>query len=47
LLESGEKSFTVEPMDRLAQLIIVPIVHASFEITETFEQRARGRRIWQ
>jgi len=38
----GGKSFTVEPMDRLAQLIIVPIVHASFEITETFENSERG-----
>jgi dUTP pyrophosphatase len=38
----GGNSFTVKPLDRLAQLIIVPIVHASFEITEAFESSERG-----
>lgn len=34
--------FTVTPMDRIAQLVIVPVVHASFRIVEEFGASSRG-----
>ncbi|WP_373791367.1 dUTP diphosphatase, partial [Delftia acidovorans] len=30
-------AFTLQPMDRLAQLIIVPVVQPSFNVVEEFE----------
>ena len=30
-------AFTIEPMERLAQLVIVPVVQASFNIVEEFD----------
>jgi len=40
----GTEVFTLNPMDRLAQLVIVPVVQASFHTVETFEssERAHG-----
>lgn len=38
----GEQSFTIEPGDRMAQLVFVPVVQVQFEIVETFEQTQRG-----
>ncbi len=38
----GEKSFRIEPGDRIAQLVIVPVVHADFEVVESFSESARG-----
>ena len=38
----GQAAFTVEPMERIAQLVIVPVVQARFEIVETFAQSERG-----
>lgn len=35
-------AFTIEPGDRIAQLVIVPVVHASFRVVEEFTQSARG-----
>ena len=32
----------IEYMDRIAQLVIVPIVQAQFEIVEHFEKSQRG-----
>ena len=32
----GEKTFRLEPMERLAQLIIVPVVQAAFRVVEEF-----------
>ena len=34
----GQSSFRLEPMERLAQLIIVPVVQAEFRVVEAFEQ---------
>jgi dUTP pyrophosphatase len=39
----GRDSFTVKPMDRIAQLVIVPILHASFRVVDDFAQSGRGR----
>lgn len=44
LWNRGTEAFIVQPLDRIAQLIIVPILQAQFQVVETFEtsQRAEG-----
>ncbi len=34
--------FTIEPMERIAQLVVVPVVQAEFNIVEAFELSQRG-----
>jgi dUTP pyrophosphatase len=34
----SQKTFRLEPMERLAQLIIVPVVQAQFQVVEEFDQ---------
>jgi dUTP pyrophosphatase len=36
------QAFNIEPGDRIAQLVIVPVVAASFRVVEEFTQSARG-----
>ena len=38
----GDTTYTVEPGERIAQLVIVPVVQAQFEVVEEFEQTERG-----
>ena len=38
----GSAAFTVQPMERIAQMVIVPVVHAMFRRVEQFEQTQRG-----
>jgi dUTP pyrophosphatase len=38
----GQVAFTVEPMERIAQMVIVPVVQAAFRRVEDFEASARG-----
>jgi dUTP pyrophosphatase len=38
----GTDAFVVEPGDRIAQLLLVPIVRATLQVVETFEHSARG-----
>ncbi|MFI0474324.1 dUTP diphosphatase [Halomonas sp. HMF6819] len=38
----GKTSFTIEPFERLAQYVLVPVVQASLEIVESFDDSARG-----
>jgi dUTP pyrophosphatase len=38
----GTAPFTIEPMERIAQMVIVPVVHAAFRRVESFEASARG-----
>ncbi|MGF6984319.1 dUTP pyrophosphatase [Paraburkholderia atlantica] len=38
----GETTFVLSPMERLAQLVIVPVVQAKFNIVEDFEESVRG-----
>ncbi|MGD8619950.1 MAG: dUTP diphosphatase [Gammaproteobacteria bacterium] len=38
----GATSFMVEPGERIAQMVIVPVVHADFEIVEDFAVSERG-----
>jgi len=38
----GQQPFELVPMERLAQLVIVPVVQAQFNIVEDFEASDRG-----
>ncbi|XUW87809.1 dUTP diphosphatase [Burkholderia sp. M6-3] len=38
----GQTAFVLNPMERLAQLVIVPVVQAEFNIVDEFEQSERG-----
>ncbi len=38
----GQTAFTIEPMERLAQLVVVPIVQVGFNVVESFDQSTRG-----
>ncbi|WP_027212299.1 dUTP diphosphatase [Burkholderia sp. WSM2232] len=38
----GETTFVLNPMERLAQLVIVPVVQARFNIVDEFAQSERG-----
>ncbi|TSA49668.1 MAG: dUTP diphosphatase [Nitrosomonadales bacterium] len=34
--------FILNPMERIAQLVIVPVLHAEFSVVESFDESARG-----
>lgn len=38
----GQNAFTLNPMERLAQLIIVPVLQVGFNIVEEFGESERG-----
>ena len=38
----GKAAFTIQPLDRIAQLIVVPVVQVAFEVVEEFAASARG-----
>ena len=42
LWNRGQAAFTVQPMDRVAQLIVVPVMQVEFEVVEEFAASARG-----
>jgi dUTP pyrophosphatase len=39
----GDRSYALQPMERLAQLVVVPVVKAAFEVVEDFELSARAQ----
>ncbi|MDR3413032.1 MAG: dUTP diphosphatase [Formivibrio sp.] len=34
--------FTIQPLERIAQLVVVPVVQATFNVVENFEESERG-----
>lgn len=38
----GPEPFRIEPGERIAQLVIVPVVQADFEVVDSFAESARG-----
>ncbi len=38
----GSAAYTIEPGDRIAQLVLLPIVRATLQVVDTFEESARG-----
>lgn len=39
----GAATYTVQPLERIAQMVIVPVVQASFRRVESFDASARGQ----
>lgn len=38
----GRAAYTIEPGDRIAQLVVLPIVRAALQVVDTFTQSVRG-----
>ena len=38
----GREAFTINPLERIAQLVVVPVVQVKLNVVETFEESARG-----
>lgn len=38
----GHNLFTIQPMERIAQLVIVPVVQANFNVVDSFDESERG-----
>ncbi|MCL7715851.1 dUTP diphosphatase [Stenotrophomonas mori] len=38
----GREPFTIEPGDRIAQLVVMPIVRVALQVVDTFADSARG-----
>ena len=38
----GQSEFTINPMERIAQMVIVPVVQAAFRVVEDFDASHRG-----
>jgi dUTP pyrophosphatase len=38
----GQTTFTIAPLERIAQLVLVPVVQAAFRVVEDFGASARG-----
>jgi dUTP pyrophosphatase len=42
LWNRGKGSFTIRPLDRIAQLVVVPVMQVEFQVVEQFAASARG-----
>lgn len=42
LWNRGSVPFTLAPMERIAQLVVVPVVQVAFDVVDSFEQSERG-----
>ena len=38
----SQTAYTLEPLERLAQLVVLPIAHVQFTVVDDFEQSTRG-----
>jgi dUTP pyrophosphatase len=38
----GRVAYTVQPLERIAQMVIVPVVQARWRVVEQFDTSARG-----
>jgi dUTP pyrophosphatase len=38
----GRASFTIQPMERIAQLVVVPVLQVGFNLVESFDASTRG-----
>ena len=38
----GREAFTIQPGDRIAQLVLLPIVRATLQVVDTFDESGRG-----
>lgn len=42
LWNRGTAAFTIQPMDRIAQLVVIPVLQVGFNVVEEFDASARG-----
>jgi dUTP diphosphatase len=42
LWNRGKAAFTIQPLERVAQLVVVPVVQVDFEVVEQFAESSRG-----
>ncbi|MFW5396546.1 MAG: dUTPase-like protein [Candidatus Accumulibacter regalis] len=38
----GRNAFTVQPLERLAQLVVVPVLRVAFNVVDDFAASSRG-----
>ena len=38
----GKDVFTIQPMERIAQMVIVPVVQPTFRVVDDFDASSRG-----
>jgi dUTP pyrophosphatase len=38
----GREAFTINPLDRIAQLVVVPVLQVGFNVVDSFEASERG-----
>lgn len=38
----GHATFTIQPMERIAQLVVVPVLQVGFNLVDSFERSERG-----
>jgi dUTP pyrophosphatase len=38
----GRETFTLNPLDRLAQLVVVPVLQVAFNVVDEFAESERG-----
>jgi dUTP pyrophosphatase len=38
----GREAFVLKPMERIAQLVVVPVVQVELDVVESFEESSRG-----
>jgi dUTP pyrophosphatase len=43
LWNRSEAAFEIMPGDRVAQLVLLPVVHARLQVVDTFDESARGQ----
>ena len=43
LWNRGQEAFTIQPFERIAQMVIVPVMQADFRVVEDFESSDRGQ----
>jgi dUTP pyrophosphatase len=39
----SKQAYTIQPLERLAQYVIVPVVQAKLELVDAFEESSRGQ----
>lgn len=42
LWNRSQATYTVQPMDRIAQMVVIPVVQVGFNVVESFDESARG-----
>lgn len=38
----GKDAFTINPLDRIAQLVVIPVLQVAFDVVDEFDASTRG-----